>query len=486
MEPQDIPQSTQQIPQTQVPQAPAIENMPPSQPVSPPLPKTHFPKLPMPLILGGLAALAVILVGVWAVKMFSGKSFSSRTVELTWWGTMLEQAAVAPILSEYQNKTGVKVTYVKQDKQDYRERLANSLARGEGPDIFEIHNSWTVMFSQQMSLLPTSVLTQEVYKNTFYPVVSTDLARSSSFVGIPLSFDGLALFINTSILDAAGKTAPKDWNEARILAKELAQCEKDGKVISCGEYGAHVARGGIALGSTVNVDHWQDIISLMLLQNKQGPDSPGPKAIESLNFFLGFAKDDMAWDETLPASGEAFARGQTAMYIGPSWEGYRVLKTNPTLNFKVVPVPQLPKTTPAQPNINFASYQVESVWSKSKYTEKAWEFLKFLSSNQTLPTLESNQKAAGGEDFLPSRVDLAGNYSNDPIWGAFTKQAPDAYSSYLSSSTNDGVSGINSRFSAAYNAALQAVEDNKQPTDILATLSTSIKQILASYSTKKK
>ena len=35
----------------------------------------------------------------------------------------------------------IKIRYEKQSTQDYQERLANTLASGKGPDIFEIHNT---------------------------------------------------------------------------------------------------------------------------------------------------------------------------------------------------------------------------------------------------------------------------------------------------------------------------------------------------------
>lgn len=475
--------------QQSIPSVPSIyssaspSSAPPGQPPFSQVPKR---KLPMVWIISSIGAVAVLVVVFFLIKLLVlDRAAKNKVIELVWWGTELEQGAVAPFLVDYEQKHNVKVTYVKQDKQDYRDRLTSSLSKGSGPDIFEIHNTWLPMFSSYVETLPQTIMDANTYTNTFYPLVSQDMkASSGSYAGIPLFFDGLALFVNTSYLDAAGKSAPYDWNELRALAREMSQCEKEGKPIACDQYGARLVRGGVALGSSTNVEHWQDIVSLMLLQNGQDPASPNEDTLDTLRFFLDFVRTDNVWNETLPSSSQAFMRGEVAMYIGSADDAYTILRTNPGLHFKMVPVPQLARTNPNLPDITFGSYWVESVSNKSKHTKESWEFLQFLSSVEVLPRLEASQKTAGGKEFLPSRVDLAGTYLSDPLLGTLAQEAPSAHSSYLTAETNDGPSGINTQFSAAYLDALATV-DGKTSEEVLANLVASLKQAIAAYPQKK-
>lgn len=435
-------------------------------------------KTPWGLIGVFIGALAVVSLGAWfAFAFFFKTTPKQETVELVWWGTDLEPAALAPILSEYEAKYNVKITYVKQDKQDYRDRLSSSLEKGSGPDIFEIHNSWTQMFSGSLATLPSQVLEKKAYQDTFYPVVSRDLAQGSSFVGIPLSFDGLALFTNSSIFDVANKVPPTDWNQLKADASEFTKKDKDGRI----------TQSGAALGSTANVDRWEDILSLMFLQSGIDPATPGgPQTLNVLTSFLSYGGEDGYWDETLPGALAAFSKGQVAMYLGSIQDAGKIVKANPTFHFKVSPVPQLPQTTASSRVINFASYPVYSVGQKSKHQKEAWEFLKFISSSSVLPILATNQTAAGGDAFLPSRVDLAVNWASDPILGAYSQEAPTAYSSILSSKTNDGVTGVNTETSGAYKIALDGVREDNSVDVVLETLATTLKKILLQYANKRK
>ena len=107
-----------------------------------------------------------------------------------------------------------------------------------------------------------------------------------------------------------------------------------------------VTQSGVALGRTENVDHWPEILALMMLQNGVDLSSPIGKPAEDALFFTVFSTVDGVWDATLPPSTQAFAAGKLAMYIAPSWCAFEIQLQNPNLKFKTVPLPQLPKDNP--------------------------------------------------------------------------------------------------------------------------------------------
>lgn len=395
-------------------------------------------------------------------------------VELVYWGLWEDSSTIAGLISEYESKNkNVKIKYLKQSKEDYRERLANSLAKGAGPDIFRFHNTWVPMLSSQLASLPPAVMDPAAYKKTFYPVAAGDLRRGADIVGIPLMFDGLGLYINENIFGQAGKSPPGTWDELRKLALELTIRDQSGRI----------EQAGAALGRTENIDHWEDILALMMLQNGADLANPtGKLAEDSLAFFTVFAKQDGVWDKTLPPSTQAFAAGKLAMYFGPSWRAFEIKTLNPDVSFRVVPVPQLPKTRPTDPDITWASYWAEGVWSKSKYQKEAWEFLRFLVSKESLQKmyqLTSQSRLFGPPYPLPEMADLL---KDDLVVGAFVGQAPTSKSWYLASRTFDGATGINSRISAYFQDAVNSVANaEKDPKEALETVASGVRQVLSSY-----
>lgn len=439
-----------------------------TQTTTPPAPKKGFPKVLK--VLGVVLLLIVLTVAVYKfiVPMFGGGTSS----EITWWGLWEDETIVAPLIAEYEEKTGVKVNYVKQSQQDYRERLTNALAKGEGPDIFRFHNSWVPMLKQELDTIPASVMSTADFSQTFYTVASSDLALGSGFAGIPLEYDAITLFINEDIFSSGGKTAPTTWDDLRQTAIELTT--KDEREV--------ITQAGVALGRTENVDHWQEILGLMMLQNGASLSRPtGPLAEDALSFYTVFSGVDGVWDETLPPSTISFASGKVAMYFAPSWRAFEISQQNPNLNFKTYPVPQLPKASDSEPDITYATYWVEGVWARSENKETAWDFLKFISEKSSLEKLYQNASKVRSFGEPYPRRDMASLLSNHPVLGSIISLAPDADSWYLASRTFDGPTGINSQLSSYFEDAINAINGGTAPAKALETASQGVSQVLTQY-----
>lgn len=443
-----------------------------SVPPAPTLPKKGFPKI----IFFAIGVIVLLLIVFLVIKLLTGsKQISSN--QITWWGLWEDAPVVQPLIASYEaSHPGVKIIYIKQSQQDYRERLTSSLAKGTGPDIFAFHNSWVPMYKDNLASIPTSVMNPVDYSNTFYKIASSDLTSGNSTIGIPLEYDALTLFVNEDIFNAAGKTPPATWDELRTLAKELTIKNEQGEI----------TQAGIALGRTENVDHWQEILALMMLQNNVDLSNPtGINAEGALTFFTNFSRVDGVWDATLPPSTQAFAGGKLAMYIAPSWRAFEIKQANPNLKFRTVPIPQLPKDSPNQPDITYATYWAHGVWAKSTNKTAAWDFLKFLSTQDSLQKMY--QMEALTRDFGEPypRPDMAQLLTTHPILGSIISQAPGAESWYLDSRTFDGPTGINSLMSNYFGDAVNAVADGtKSVTEALATCAQGVAQVLAQYHLK--
>lgn len=440
------------------------------QEVAPTSPKKKFP---IKILLIILAVLAVLGIGFFAYKFFVGRSGSSSG-EITWWGLWEDEVVVKSLISEYESQNpGVKIKYVRQSKEDYRERLTNALAKGTGPDVFRFHNSWVPMFRNELDTVPPSVYSGSDFATTFFPVATSDLTYGSGLVGVPLEYDGLTLYINEEIFEKSGKSIPTTWNELRQIAKELTVIDENGTI----------TQSGVALGRTENVDHWPEIVGLLMLQNGVDLNNPtGKIAEDALQFFTLFSGVDGVWDTTLPASTVAFSSGKLAMYFGPSWRAFEIRQQNPNLRFKTYPVPQLPKTEVNEPDVAYASYWVEGVWARSKNKDAAWNFVKFLSSNEALTQFynSASKTRMFGEPY--PKVEMANTLSDHPIIGSIVNSAPVAQSWFLQSRTWDGPTGINSQINKYFEDAINAMNDgNKTPDQVLPTVAQGISQVLSAY-----
>lgn len=451
---------------SQTPVAPVAAPVQPT--VTPPPPKKGLPKalfvIPIILLVG--------LLGFFLYRtFFAGKAGGSG--EITWWGLWEEESVVAPLIAEYEaSHPRVKITYQKQSPQDYRERLVNSLAKGTGPDLFRFHNTWVPMFREELDAIPASVMSAAEFGETFYPVAASDLTSGSGIVGIPLMYDGLVLYINEEIFEKEGKTPPATWDDLRQLAIQLTTKDEQGTI----------TQAGVALGRTENVDHWPEILALMMLQNGTSMTNPtGKLAEDALSFFTVFSSVDGVWDETLPPSTIAFSSGKLAMYFAPSWRAFEIRQQNPNLRFKTATLPQLPKASAAEPDVAFATYWVEGVWARSKSREAAWEFLQFLSSKESLEKMYQNaaQQRLFGEPY--PRVDMASLLATDPILGPLISQAPNSESWYLSSRTFDGPTGINSQIIKYFEDAVNAVNSGTTADKALVPVAEGVNQVLTQY-----
>ncbi len=441
------------------------------------LPASENPKRKLLLVAGFLIVLAVVLLVFKTLFAKIGKK--DKEVSLVYWGLWEPESVMSSIIADYQkDHPKVKISFVPhlgESAQRYRERLSAALATGESPDIFRFHNTWVPMLKEHLSPVPASVMDSATFERLYYPVVRSDLRVANGYVGLPLMMDTLALFYNEEIFQTAGKVPPKTWDELRKTAAELTVRDVTGKIQTA----------GVALGVTNNIDHWSEILGLMLLQNGASLANPAdPKlaqlASDAILYYTTFYGRDRVWDVSLPSSTYYFASGRLAMYFGPSWRVFEIKALNPSLKFKVISFPQFPGATESW--VTWATYWVEGVSKKSLNQEAAWEFLKYLSSKEVMEKLyqAESQLRLFGEPY--ARTDMADLLKKEPLVGVFIEQAAMAKSWYLCSRTFDN--GINDKIIKYYEDAINAVNKGANPQTVLATIGNGVTQVLSQYGVK--
>jgi multiple sugar transport system substrate-binding protein len=453
------------------------------------------PKINLPikkfLIVGGILAILGLLIFKIILPRLGGRT--NVPVTLNYWGLWEDTGIMQGVIDEFETKNpNIKINYVVNQKNDYRTRLIGRLAKtgtdNSVPDIYRIHSSWLPMFDDYLASVPTSSVKTIQLDTDYYDVYKKDLMVKGSFKAVPLMFDSLMLFYNKDLLDAAGKDLPKSWVGLEATAKELTVTNENG--------GIEVA--GVAMGTTENVDHWSDILGLMMQQNGvswTANEAQDKEKIQSiLKFYTLFLTQDHVWDNTLPSSTELFANGKLVFYFAPSWRIFNIGEMNPNLNFGLAPVPQLPtlanvaldkvesgEEDGALTNRHWATYWVEAVNSKSKNQQEAWKFMEFLTSKESMEKLFTTASQVRSFGEIYPRKSMAASLNSNLKVKPFLDVANFAQSGYMSSRTfDDGLNdlGMIKYFEDAINGI---VNENKTAETVVETVILGMQQTANKY-----
>lgn len=425
-------------------------------------------KLKLILIIAGVILILLILLFI-----FLPKNQKTRDVTLVWWGLWEDNSTMQPIIDAFEKENPhIKINYIKQDPQKYRETLLTRINNGSGPDIFRYHNTWTPAITSVLAPLPKDVITLEDFSKQYYPVMQNDLIKNGAIYGIPIGADTLALFINTDLLSSANLTVPRDWNQFISAAKQLTQKDPDTKEIKV---------AGAALGTYGNITHAADILSVMFLQQNVSLTKiteENDNLVAAIKFYASFSRGaDAVWDKSLDNSQLAFAKGQLAMYFGFSWDIFTIeqLRAGNKFNYTINPVPSLA----GGKSISVASYWAEGVSSRGKNQREAMIFMKYLTQKDTLERFytQGSKTRPFGEPY--PRADMASELSGNPLVYPFISQLDSAGSSYFASNTSDGDTGLNSRANAYLENALNSVSANYSSADtVIKDLKTGVGKVL--------
>lgn len=438
----------------------------------------------LPFIIGGLVVIGLLIFAVSTLfRAFSPQpsvsdpgsqttngggraTVPTNQTKITYWGLWEPTAVMETIIRDFEAANPqIDVEYVSQSHRDYRERLQTAVASGQGPDVFRFHASWVPMIRNELAAMPNTVMSPTEFTQTFYPVAAQQLMSGGQILGVPSYYDGLGLYYNREILRNAGAEPPTTWAQLRTLATQLTIRDQSGRI----------QRSGLAIGNSVNVEHFADIIGLLMLQNGADPSDPTSReASDAMLFYTNFAKEDRVWDETLPSSTIAFARGDAAMMLAPSWRAHEVKNTNPNLDFAIAPVPKLGQNT-----IAWASYWAEGVSAQSREKEAAWAFVEYLTSEAVARQLYSAQSQVRSFGTPYARVSLASELAGDPYVGAYLVDAPVAQDWYLNSFTHDN--GLNDQIIKYYQDAVTAILSGRDVTDTMRTVDLGTRQVLRQY-----
>ena len=98
-----------------------------------------------------------------------------------------------------------------------------------------------------------------------------------------------------------------------------------------------------------------------------------------------------------------FIKGKLAFFFGYSYFIPQINAQAPKLNYSIAKLPQIEGN---QESVNFANYWVESVSTKSKHKNEAWDFVQFMTkADQVKPYLNRVQKPSALRTVLKGQFD---------------------------------------------------------------------------------
>ncbi len=448
----------------------------------------------LPFIAGGIVLLVVL---VFAVSRFFGGGSSTSVANnqgttpttgttqtgnqrtevpatkttIEYWGLWEPSEVMNEVIAAFETENpGIEVNYTKQSAAAYRERLQTAAQGASGPDVFRFHASWVPMIKSILDPIPASVVPAADFRSKYYPVVTEQLVSAGQYVGLPLMYDGLVLYYNEDILTTASETPPKTWPELRALAVKLTVPSANG-----------IERGGLAIGNATNVEHFSDILATLILQNGGNlADADSVQTRDALLFYTNFQVKDKVWNETLPSSTVAFARGDVAMMFAPSWRAHEIKALSPNLKFATAPMPQLSE----EEKVTWASYWAEGISASSKKKTEAAKFLAYLNRDDVLKKFFSDASKVRAFGEIYPKSGMAAELEEDKVIGPILSDAIYAKSGYLNSYTHDN--GINDQMIAYYKTAIDSLLKSSDIEKIQETLKLGVSQVLKQYSVSTK
>ncbi len=388
---------------------------------------------------------------------------------ITFWGLWENRDVVNALINNYQNANpNVTVTYEDRsilNPNDYRERIFARAEENLGVDVVLIHNTWVSSLKDSLTPAPSGVFSAQDYSSAFYPVASDSAVLEGKVYAVPFYYDGLVLLYNKDHFDEIGQIEPPtSWEEFRRLALRLTIRSGEGEDME-------IVRSGAAIGNADNIEHFSDLLGLMFSQT--GVTVPAnvdtTAAAEALDFYTTFYKTDQIWDETMPEANTAFAQNKVSMIFVPSWRILDILEANPTLNFGVAPVPQALPNKPA----SWASFWMLAVPATSKNPTAAWDFIKFITSEEQELALFSEASKFRPFGAPYARTSLAAQIANDPFVSPVLETAPNAKSGYITARSGndnavkalkDAVNAVLNKYTDSQTALKNFKEGKAQPT----------------------
>jgi multiple sugar transport system substrate-binding protein len=300
-------------------------------------------------------------------------------------------------------KIPVKITVV--PSEGYNEKVFTSIASGNPPDIFGSGDVVIPLIAEKGYAQDLMQYADQEDLEGFYPQVLDGLTYEGELLGLTDNWDTQVMYYNRALFDAAGLDYPDaswTWDDMVDAARDLTEGSGPSK-----QYGVVMESWFAPLFDQV----WsnggevfsQDGRSCML------DEGAAPAAVQQVVDLYEEGLSPSPADLTAGSQDplQTFLSGRAGMWIGSGrWAAYD-LQEAPDLDWAIAPRPNGNDHQRA----NFFHLAMFAISKGSDSPENAWEFLKYITSDEGMRMGISNMQG------IPSRVDLAQDpqLAQDPL-----------------------------------------------------------------------
>jgi len=332
----------------------------------------------------------------------------AMAADLNFWSWRQEDVkAYNEIIAEFEKShPDINVTYTAHEAKSYNTILTTALAGGSGPDI--IHTRSYGSLEQVAAAGYLEPLNGQVDLSLLSAdeLLGTTLRADKKVYAVPFASQTVLVYYNTDIFKAQNITVPTSWSEFKAASEKIKAA-------------------GITPLANGSADGWtMEIMSGAVMPNFYGKSFFGEVTSGKTDFndarYVGALNKMLELKQYMPDGFEGvdyatmkqlFLSGQSAMFIGGSWEiaGF----TKEGVNFDFMPMPTEDGKTGMVATFLDGGYGVNAA---SENKAAALEFIKFTASKQfgqlltdKLGNVSAIEGAVSSDPMLKKIGELHGN-----------------------------------------------------------------------------
>lgn len=332
----------------------------------------------------------------------SGSSDAAKPVTLKmWYHISAAQAKVLiSFLNDYQTQhSNVKIETQSVPFQDMQKQLSIGAAAGQLPDLSlcdTVNNSSLAAMGAALDITDEVKAWGEI--DQFYPGPKSSTMYNGKYYGLPYYSNCLGIMYNKDLFDKAGVPYPtNDWTWDDFI-------NKIHKTKSANAYGLTMCLFKSEEGVFNELPFfWQTGADWNKLDSAEGVK--GLQTIADL-YKGGYMSKDLISMTQADMCSSLFSTGKSAMMVAGSWLTVNVKKSNPKLNYGIVPFPKSNGQNTPSP-IGGGNMIMLSKTNR----DATWNLMKWLASKDNI------QKYCQNAGYLPPRKDSADStntWKDDP------------------------------------------------------------------------
>lgn len=312
---------------------------------------------------------------------------STGPADLVYWNTgsddeALVVQAAADLYKQKNPNITIKVQAISWD--DGHAKVLAAASSRSGPDLISGGLSWGIEFGALGGMIDLRQQGVDALKPKIQPGVWKSIVSPDGGVfGVPLDMTAYVFYYRTDLLQAAGVSPPKTWDD---LAAAIAKFQAAGKK-------APFAMTWGTLGWLQYFNYLKQAGGSLYAPDCSKPTIDSDEAVQAATFWADLHRKYGAPNQE-PDLAAGLAKGDIVMASGGSWNINGFDTAQPALKGKwsTAALPSGPKGAGS-----FIGGRIIGVMSYSKFPTQAADFIKFL---YTPEAVEAIQKAATAKGIL--------------------------------------------------------------------------------------